>query len=228
MESEAFIARYPRLFHMAADGSWASIRERGLLSTQSLVELYKPSPQVRAEVLGAIRKRSYQLMAEGLPNATVRDQLPLKFLDQCLFPGTTVQDFLDELNGRVFFHVAKERLFRLLCAKPYRAQPHDVLVLDTAEFLKVHPAVDLAPYNTGSVHVPNMPARGAGTFVPLERYPWDSWSQRRGEKDAVVELTVRGMADVMPAVVRVEQWRGEECLSVLYEASDEASERGFS
>lgn len=214
MERDDFIERYPRLFHMAAEGAWPSIKERGLLATRTLVDLYAPAPGDVTEILEQVRRRTHVLTADGLPAATVRDQLPLKFLDRCLLPGVSVQDFLDELNGRVFFHVAEDRLHRLLRARAYRKQTHDVLTLDTRIFLDLHPIVDLAPYNTGNAHVPNMPARGPSTFVRLEEYPWEYWCKKRGEGNAVVELTVPRSANVEPAVVRVEQWREGKCIRV--------------
>lgn len=42
---------HPTLYHMAEDGSWPSIRDRGLLSTQAIVNLYKPDDQARAAIL---------------------------------------------------------------------------------------------------------------------------------------------------------------------------------
>lgn len=217
MDRSDFIAKYPRLFHMATGGAWQSISERGLLATRTLVDRYAPHPTIRNEILGSVRRRSYQLEAEGLPPATVRDQLPLKFLDRCLLPGVTERDFLDALNSRVFFHVAEDRLHTLLGAKAYRDHTHDVLTLDTHLLLDLHAQVDLAPYNTGSVHVPNMPARGPATFTPLEEYPWESWRKKRGEANAVVELTVRDAANVYPAVIRVERWREGKRVELVYE-----------
>lgn len=215
MERDAFIARYPRLFHMAAEGSWPSIQERGLLATRTLVDLYDPPQDVRAAILDRVRRRGHVLTATGLPDAMVRDQLPLKFLDRCLLPGVSVQDYLDELNGRVFFHVTEVRLHTLLGARAYRKHTHDVITLDTRMFLDLHPDVDLAPYNTGSVHVPNMPARGPSTFTRLEAYSWQDWRKKRGEANAVVELTVAHSANVDPAVLKVEQWHVGKRVEVL-------------
>ncbi|MDI6024050.1 hypothetical protein QBL02_10885 [Leucobacter sp. UT-8R-CII-1-4] len=206
MNREDFIARHPRLFHMAAADSWPSIQRHGLLSTSALVDLYDPTPAVRHEILETVRRRSYVLSYPGLDDATVRDQLPLKFIDRCLFPGVTTQEFLDALNTRVFFHVDEERLLRLLNARAYRNKVHDVLMLDTATFLGNHPNVELAPYNTGSVHVPNMPPRGPETFEPLEDYSLPYWERIRGSKDAIVELTVRHSAQLGNAVLSASQW----------------------
>ena len=40
MTVDELLATYPRLWHMAMDGSWPSIEKRGLLSTSALLELY--------------------------------------------------------------------------------------------------------------------------------------------------------------------------------------------
>ncbi|MBZ2195413.1 DUF7002 family protein [Occultella gossypii] len=205
MERSDFIAKYPRLFHTAADGSWPSIREHGLLSTRALLDRYRPPVHVRAEILDSVRRTSHVLTRAGFPEATVRDQRPLKFLSVCLEPGVSEQDYLNALNARVFFHVNESDLQRLLRARMYRTHPQHVLTLDTAIFLESHPAVELAPYNTGSIHVPNMPKRGPSIFTPLEQYPWEAWRRKRG-KDAVRELTVCGQADVAPSVVNVARW----------------------
>lgn len=185
------------------------------MATKTLVDLYDPPAPVRSQILGQVRRRTHVLRAPGLPDAMVRDQLPLKFLEVCLLPGVTVQDYLDELNTRVFFHVTEERLRRLLRARAYRRGAHDVIAIDTRDFLERHPRVDLAPYNTGSVHVPNMPPRGPSTFTPLEDYLWDEWRRRRGEADAIAELTVRHSAEVAPSVRRVERWQDGAVLERL-------------
>lgn len=217
MDRQQVIDLYPRLFHMAADGAWPSIEERGLLSTTALVDLYDPPPPVRAQILNGVRRTSVALQREGLPDALVRDQRPLKFIDQCLLPGVTLQEYLDALNGRVFFWVSPERLSRLMGATAYKKYPQIVLEVDTATLLAAHPHVELAPYNTGSVHVPNMPARGPQTFVRLESYPYEQMAKRRGRSDAVVELTVPyASPNVADAVITVERWEQGKATSRLF------------
>jgi hypothetical protein len=216
MNRDDFISKYPRLFHMAASGSWPSIAERGLLSTRALVDLYDPPAELRSEILEQVRKRSVVLSSPGLPDAIVRDQLPLKFLSERLMPGVSEQKFLDELNGRVFFHVSEERLRRLLGARAYRRHPHEVLTIDTETFLVDHPEVELAAYNTGSVHLRTMPERGPSMFIPLPEYDWADWRRRRGSaENAVVELTVRRAAFVERAVVGVERWYAGELVEIV-------------
>ena len=97
---------HPTVYHMAEDGSWPSIRDRGLLSTKAIVDLYQPGEEVKAEILTAVRRKKITLTRDGLPDVTIRDQLPAKFLDVCLEEGVTPQEFLDALNGRVFFWVS--------------------------------------------------------------------------------------------------------------------------
>ncbi|MBD3779229.1 MAG: hypothetical protein IE923_08200 [Micrococcales bacterium] len=217
MERTDFIRKYPVLFHTAADGAWPSIREHGLFSTSALVSEFDPPDDVRTDLLRSVRKRGYVLSQPGRDDVTIRDQGPLKFLSVCLEPGVTEQDYLDALNARVFFHVNEHDLHRLLGARRYRAHPQTVLTIDTEEFLARHPDVELAPYNTGSVHVPNMPARGPNLFTPLEDYPWDAWRKKRGDDAAVRELTVIEWADVVPAVLRVERWHLGEPVETIFE-----------
>ncbi len=41
MRPEELVTRYPRLFHIAWEGNWPSIREHGLLSARALLDLYE-------------------------------------------------------------------------------------------------------------------------------------------------------------------------------------------
>src|ERR1700677_1926249 len=119
VDAAQLIALHPTAYHMAEDGSWPSIRERGLLSTEAIVDLYQPGDDIRAQILTVVRRKKITLAREGLPDVTIRDQLPAKFLRECLHEGVTVQDYLDALNGRVFFWLSAGRLKTLLGARQY-------------------------------------------------------------------------------------------------------------
>jgi hypothetical protein len=206
---------------MADNSAWPSIESHGLLSTRALVDLYDPAPAVRTAILQRARRTSIPLDHPVLGRAVVRDQGPLKFLDQCLTPGTTPQEYLDALNGRVFFWLTHERLRRLLGAARYRARPQIVLHLDTTELLRRHgERVQLAPYNTGDLHVPTLPPRGSNVFIDVDDYPYSSWRAKRGQRrDAIVELTVRhALPDATELTTRVERWSGGAATEVLYQA----------
>jgi hypothetical protein len=219
MELDELVERHPTVYHMAEDGTWPSIKSGGLLSTAALVDLYNPPAATRSRVLNGVRRSSVTLKTASLPPAIIRDQLPLKFLGRCLNPGTTPQAFLDALNSRVFFWLTHERLRRLLNARMYRRSPHVVLHVDTQRLLARHAAAaELAPYNTGSMHVPTAPKRGTDVFVPISDYPYDDWRRKRGSSgEAAVELTVSwAVPDVADHVYRVERWNGGKPVEVLH------------
>lgn len=204
---------------MAEEGTWPSIQNRGLLSTQALVDLYDPEPIIRAAILGAVRHSSFLLENSTLGRAVIRDQRHLKFLGDCLIPGTSQQEFLDVLNGRVFFWLTRRRLETLLGARLYRGKRHIVLHVDTAQLMaRYGGAVELAPYNTGSMFTPNAPRRGKDVFVAVDDYPYEKWRVKRGRSgDAVVELTVPyAVPDIRDVTLRVENWSGGEAVETIY------------
>lgn len=217
---------YPTAYHMAEDGSWPSIRDRGLLSTKAIVDLYQPNDQVKADILAVVRRKKITLTRNGLPDVTIRDQLPAKFLNACLEEGVTPQEYLDALNGRAFFWLSRERLMKLLQAQQYRNLRQTVLHVDTSALLNAYPdRVQLAPYNTGSMHVPTAPKRGPGVFSDLADYPYDEWARRRGRSgEPVVELTIDyAVPDISEYVTRVETWADSTPVEVLYDAASASS-----
>lgn len=219
VDIERLVEAHPLLYHMAEEGTWPSIQARGLLSTQAIVDLYKPPPVVAARILNQVRQEAITLDNATLGPVTIRDQRPLKFLEHCLDGDTTGQQFLDALNGRVFFWLTQERLIRLLGAKLYRCRRQTVLHVSTGALLAKHGSrAQLAPYNTGSMHVPNAPKRGTDVFVDVAEYPYEAWRVRRGpSQDAAVELTVPyAVPDIGDVVTRVETWSGGRPIEVLF------------
>lgn len=209
MDRASLIAQYPTVYHMAEEQAWPSIQRYGLLPTRDLVDLFEPDAASRAALLNGARPRSVPLHHPVHGTVTVRDQGPLKFLPDCLTDGTTPQQYLDALNARVYFWANLERLSRLLGARRYRSAPQVVLHVNTDLLVARHGrAIELAPYNTGSLHVPNLPKRGADVFQPIADYPHDQWRRRRGRSgDALVEVTVAGpVTDIAELTDRVELW----------------------
>ena len=205
---------------MAEDGTWPSIRTLGLLSTEALIDLYDPGPSVRADILDVVRRNSVILEHPEYGRAVVRDQGPLKFLNESLTHGTTPREYLAALNSRVFFWLTRKRLERLSGARRYRNKAQTVLQVDSAQLVERYGDVaQLAPYNTGDLHVPGLPARGVDVFVDLDNYPHADWRARRGARgDAVVELTVPyAINDISDLVITVERWQGGTPVEVLYE-----------
>ncbi|HEY3749274.1 MAG TPA: hypothetical protein VGL80_08750 [Pseudonocardiaceae bacterium] len=214
------VREHPMLYHMAADGTWPAIQARGLLSTQAIVDLYAPPPPGRAEILSVVRRTAITLDDPVLGPAVIRDQTPLRFLDECLQPGTSAQEFLHALNNRVFFWLTRQRLGTLLNARLNRQLAHTVLSVDTGELLaRYGDQVQLSPYNTGSTYARTSPRRGPDIFVDVEEYPHDAWRARRGKTgDAVVELTLPySVPDIVDMTVRVERWAGGVPVETLFE-----------
>jgi hypothetical protein len=210
---------HPTVYHMAEDGTWPSICQRGLLSTQAIVDLYQPSADVREQILSTVRRDKIKLTNAGLGEMTIRDQRPAKFLKDCMNDGVSPQDYLDALNGRVFFWLRLSRLTRLLNARLYRHSRHTALHVDTAGLVGAYSGrVQLAPYNTGSMHVPNAPSRGTEVFTDVADYPYEQWLAKRGRSgEPVVELTISyAIPDIAKFVTKVETWAGGEPIAVLY------------
>jgi hypothetical protein len=207
---------------MAEDGTWPSIRRKGLLSTQAIVDLYEPDDATRARILSEVRTDKITLSSEALGDMTIRDQRPAKFLTACMNNGVSPQDYLAALNGRVFFWLQLSRLTGLLNARLYRHSRHTVLHVDTARLLEAYGSrVQLAPYNTGSMHVPNAPKRGPDVFTDLGDYPYDEWlAKRGGSTEPVVELTIPyAVPDIANFVTKVETWESGKPIALLYSAT---------
>ena len=205
----------PTLFHMAERGSWPSIRRHGLLSTAALLDLYGIRGPQREAIEGRRRPEGVQITHPALGRAAIRDQKPMDDagLRLCLLDGLTPEDWYRCLNGKVFFWLTRERLLRLLNARPYRSIEHDVLELDTAPLIAAYrPAIRLSPINSGTTKpFPSTASkRGRDTFLPIADYPYARWrAQGRKAGERVVELTVNyAVPDVARFVRRVVTMRG--------------------
>lgn len=217
MDSADLVARYPTVYHMADCGAWPSIQRAGLLPTRDIVDLYERDAETRAKLLERVRATSTVLSHPVHGRVTIRDQAPLKFLRECLTEGTTPQQYLDALNSRVYFWATFERLRKLLGARRYRLDPQIVLHVDMARLVTAYGGlIELAPYNTGSLHVPNMPKRGTDIFQSISDYPYEAWRKRRGV-DALVEVTVAApIPDISAMVDLVEVWSDGRSVKELY------------
>lgn len=217
MKVDGFAATYPRLWHMAEDGSWPSIREHGLLSALALLDLYGIVGSRREEILAARRPSSLRLEAMGLPGAVVRDQKPMNdaALRKCLEGGLVPRDWYRLLNSKTFFWVERERLMRLLGARAYRMKPHIVIEVDAASLLAAHRGrVMLCPINSGAtLYVPQ--PRGPASFVPLADYPFEPALRGRSRGRPPVEFVVDyAVPDLAAHALRVDRHDGDEIVEI--------------
>lgn len=198
MERHEFVARHPRLWHLAHADAWPAIQERGLLSATRLVAL-AGLPADRADRLLAHRRaESVQLNLPDGHTAVLRDQKPLHEgkLATVLTDGVTVNDWLRLLNSLVFFFPKEEALRAVYAA--YAADPVVVLSVDSASLLDDYGSlVRLAHINTGStLYAPAK--RGPSTFLPVERFDRRKTVKEVGVREAVPNITDH--------LLRVEKW----------------------
>jgi hypothetical protein len=212
LELEEFLNNCPKLFHMAEQGSWPSIKERGLLSTTAILDLYKVSGDAREDIEGKRRPKSVMVSADGLPDAVIRDQTPMsdKALTKCLLDNLKPQDWYRSLNKKVFFWVSKKRLLRLLGAKAYRNKRHDILEIDSKRLVEAYAdKIWLCPINSGST-IMNPRPRGNATFAKISDYPYAEWKKKRNKVERIVELSVEySVPDIRKFVTRVVEMKGD-------------------
>jgi hypothetical protein len=210
LDPERLATRYPVLYHMAEDGSWESIRERGLLSTSALLDLFEVEGEERLTIESARRPEIVQLEHPRYGVALVRDNKPMqeRSLERCLH-GMTPREWYEHLNRRVYFWLEWKRLLKLLGARAYRDRPHLVLEVDTAELLEGHAErVTLSPINSGATFAMNPAPRGPDTFRLMADHPAGK---------PVVELAVHyAVPDVADFVLSVSRWHGAERLGKVW------------
>ncbi len=219
MNRQDIAATYPRLYHMAEEGSWDSIKRHGLLSTRSLLDLFEIGEPDRSEILCKRRPTPRTLTHPTYGSAVVRDQIPLSEtrLEACL-TDMTLEQWLDVLNSRVFFWLNMKHLETLLGARAYKDSAHDVICIDTAALVERHTGdITLSPINSGATMY-KPPQRGSRTFLPIADYPFEERKRARGAQDAIIELAVdEGVRDILDVAVRVERRQAGQKPSLLWE-----------
>ncbi len=194
------------MFHSASGLAWPSIKQHGLLSTERLLHLFDVSPERQKELLTQRRSKSVKLAAPGLPSAVIRDQKPMKFLEEKIEPGGYVESFLTAINSRVFFWPSVERLERLRNAKEYRNVEQVILHIDTKMLVERYEfQIELCRFNSGAITQRNHPLRSRESWVAIGRYPHSEYRRRHGRVGALAEVTVLdAVPDVLELVVDIE------------------------
>ena len=199
MTPEDLAGLHPRLYHVTAPGAWASIARHGLLPASALLDLFEVDAARRADLTTRRRPAEIRLEHPAHGTAVLSDNLPLseRALAACLDDGLAPRDWLNLLNDRVFFWADLDGLARLLKARINRGRPREVLVIDTLGLARAHAGrVEVSPINSGSTL--RRPARrGRATFAPLSAMSYAEWRRRRGGRDRILEVVVRGgVADI--------------------------------
>jgi hypothetical protein len=217
---DRFIQLYPRLYHMAEEGTWESISERGLLSTSALLDLFEINGNERFVIESQHRPESIVIEHRVYGRAVIRDQKPMRetSLQKCLI-NMPPREWYELLNRKVFFWPTRERLLGLLAAKAYRDRTHCVLTIDTQRMFESQlNGIRLSPINSGST-IYNPQPRGRHTFSVLEDYPYEERRKKRGMTNAVAELCVDySVPDVGSVVSRVCHMEGPREIDLIYES----------
>jgi len=205
---------------MAARDSWPSIMKHGLLSTSALLDLFEIDGEARKRIEERHRPRTEVIAHKRHGNASIRDQKPMsdRGLKRALRDGLSPRDWYLMLNSKVFFWTSEERLHRLLCARAYASDEHDVLIIGSKPLIRAYACeIVLCPMNSGAT-TPFAHPRGADTFLDITSYPWAEWKKKRGRREAVVELAVRGgVPDVVKYVTKVLRMKQRKVIKTLFE-----------
>src|SRR5438046_10105841 len=86
LSAQQLISAHPFLYHMAADGSWPSIREKGLLSTTALLDRFEIQGECREQIEARHRPESVVIEHPKYGRVVIRDQKPMResALTKCL------------------------------------------------------------------------------------------------------------------------------------------------
>jgi hypothetical protein len=217
-ELSELIRDCPVLYHMAAAGSWPSIRQHGLWGTTALLDLFEVTGDAR-RALEARRPASVEIRHARLGRAVIRDQKPMsdRSLLACLEDGLSPADWYAILNAHAFFSLTRSRLLRMLNAGSYREAAHDVIEADTASLVAAHRGrIRLSAINSGFAQR-RAASRGRSTFSSIADYPYAAWRRKRARGERVVELAVTpGVPDMAAHTRRVVRMRGGDELETLW------------
>lgn len=178
MELRDLISRYPKIYHMAEDGSWENIKRFGLLSTTALLDKWGILGKERGVIEDEYRPSSVSIHNDEFGSATIRDQMamPPAKLRQCI-PGTiTTSQWYKYINKRVFFWSDLKGLKFLLSANAYVKKAHLVIIVNFEKLLmNYREKVLLSAINSGSTY----PKKGKTTpeyrdfktFKDIKSYP---------------------------------------------------------
>lgn len=199
MRGEQLVETYPRLFHMAWEGSWPNIQKHGLLSTRALLELYEVDEGDAERIVREHRSHWIGVEKDGLPRAVVRDQKPMsdEGVRRALGADACLGDWYSLLNSMVFFWPTKKRLITMMNAGAYRGMRHDLIIVDTEKLIGLKQQyIRLSTMNSGATK-PYPHPRSMDMFMKFEDYPFDELMRKKRVEGAVAEVCViHGVEDI--------------------------------
>lgn len=223
MDLETLVEHYPSVYHMAEVGSWPGIRQHGLLSTSTLLDLFECDEETSESIEAHHRPEKVTIRHRDLGVAVVRDQKPMSVsaLEKVLV-DCGPEEWFRLLNRMVFFWPTMERLRSFLGAKAYRQSQQIVLTVDAKSLLERHgDRVRLSPINSGATLYAAVP-RGPSTFQRLSEYPFSERKRKRGAANAIAEIAVQdAVRDIESITISVDLWVGPDWEANIWRATDE-------
>jgi hypothetical protein len=215
MTPDQLVAAYPCVYHMAEAGTWPSIKQHGLLSSNEVARRSGVHGAAAAALRRGHREGKVTVPVPGIGDVVLRDQIPMHpdRITRALPSGVSAADWYELINDRVFFWAEEHRLHRLLNGREYGHLEHDVLTLNTASLVQAHhDRIRLCHMNSGNTF-PAMTKRGPDIFKRISEYEVTRTGRPR---KAVVEVTViGGVPDIRQHVIEARRMRGEQVLAAL-------------
>lgn len=166
---EHFVKTRPFLYHLTADSNLQLIRDsRTLSSAAEIIGRARRSDLLRA------RRRQHERVVVKNAEVVLRDQAPLHRGNLVLPAGFSFEDFIESLNGRIFFWPGSEAGPISYGVRHFERYQHElpaILRVPTESLIAANP--DVGPqccrYNSGSPRCNDgKPSpRGPNTFVAL-------------------------------------------------------------
>jgi hypothetical protein len=145
------------------------------------------------------------LQADGLPAVVIRDQKPMKLIDEKIAPDSSLQQYLDAINSRVFFWPSRERLERLRGAKEYRSQRQLILHVTPGDSSSATGQPSSCAGSTPARSPRRTTRRVATAHGSIADYPYDEYRRRYGRGNELAEVTVLdAVPDIEDLLVDVE------------------------
>lgn len=215
MTPAELVGLYPVIYHMAELGTWESIRDHGLLSSNEVARRSGATGQAALALRRHHRPANTTVDVPGIGRVVLRDQIPMPpaRIQRTLPDGLTSADWYELINDRVFLWAEEHRLHRLLNARQYRDLEHDVLTVDTSSLVAGHAGnIRLCHMNSGNTF-PAMTRRSPDIFKPIADY---ELTRNGRPRKKVVEVTVlHGIPDIASHVREVKRMRGSTVLHTI-------------
>jgi hypothetical protein len=215
MTPDQLIAAYPVLYHMAEAGTWASIKQHGLLSSNEVARRSGAQGAAASALRRGHRSDKITVTVPGMGEVVLRDQIPMHpdRITRALPPDVSAADWYELINERVFFWAEEHRLHRLLNGREYGHLQHDVLTLNTASLVHAHhDRIRLCHMNSGNTF-PAMTKRSPEIFKSISEY--EVTRDGRPRKPVVEVTVIGGVPDIRQHVVEARRMRGDQVLGAL-------------